>query len=221
MFIVVDGIDGAGKTTLVRQLAEFLSEFEPTTTKEPTAQSKWGRELRQSAKFGRLPKAMELEYFHKDRLFHIETVILPAIRAGHVVISDRYVDSTLAFQADGPADADRLYRLFAPEILTPDLSFILVCPVSVGLARIQANRGTLSTFEKVSTLERARSIYESRSGRNYAFLDASGSIERTFTQAISEISSRFPEIFKDCSDAHQGVTRLPPLTANLKAASNC
>lgn len=220
MFIVVDGIDGAGKTTLVRQLGAFLSKFDPKITKEPTDLSTWGRQLRQSAKLGRLPKSTEIEFFHKDRLFHIETVILPALRTGRVVISDRYVDSTLAFQADGPADARRMYESFASQILIPDLSFILCCPVSIGLERIQKTRDALTTFEKLSTLERARLIYESRTGKNYALLDASGSVEHTFNQAIFEFCERFPQFPDQKKLTSEDLAQVAEPPSSLKVASN-
>ena len=82
MFIVVDGIDGAGKSTLVLQLAELLGSINPEVTKEPTDHSKWGKRLRAAAVEGRLPHDKELEYFRKDRLHHIDRVIKPALEKG-------------------------------------------------------------------------------------------------------------------------------------------
>ncbi len=197
MFIAVDGIDGAGKTTLVSQLSNLLGiQFQPLITKEPTNLSKWGQRLRESAKTGRLPKPVEIEYFHKDRLFHIKNVIRPAILQNRVVLTDRYVDSTLAFQCETIAEADRLYGVFKDEILIPDITFILKCPVEIGLDRIARNRPDRTKFENQDTLELARSIYESRKGEHYAFLDASGSIESTFNQAVFELIRRTPTLLR-------------------------
>lgn len=194
MFIAVDGIDGAGKTTLVRQLVERLKMFDPVATKEPTDKSHWGQKLREAARNGRLPRDEEIEYFHKDRLHHIANVIGPALAAGKTVISDRYVDSTLAFQADSPEQADELYETFLPEILVPDITFILDCPVEIGLRRIRRDRPSLTEYEKREVLERARAIYESRSGEHYVHLDASGDPNSTFEQAWDQLFRRFRKV---------------------------
>lgn len=198
MFIAVDGIDGAGKTTLVRQLIACLRAFDPMETKEPTDQSHWGQKLRTAARNGRLPRDKEIEYFHRDRLHHIRTVIRPALNAGKTVITDRYVDSTLAFQADSPEQAEELYERFLPEILVPDITFILDCPVEIGMARIKRDRPAFSEYEKREVLERARTIYESRTGDHYVHLDASGDPEATLRQAIEHLKARFRQISQAC-----------------------
>lgn len=185
VFIAVDGIDGAGKTTLVSQLARLLDAFDPLVTKEPTDQSHWGQTLREAAQNGRLPRDKEIEYFHRDRLHHIDTVILPALQKGRAVITDRYVDSLLAFQTDSPEEASELYERMLPEILVPDITFILDCPVEKGLDRIARGRPAFSQYEKREVLERASRIYESRTGENYAHLNASGTIENTLRQAFN------------------------------------
>lgn len=193
MFLAVDGVDGAGKTTLVRQLAELLGPFDPIITKEPTDLSHWGQLLREAAVTGRLSHEKELEYFHKDRIHHIEHVILPNLKRGKVVISDRYVDSTLAFQAQTPEEADVLYTRFVDDILVPDVSFILMCPVDLGLRRIKERNGKkgFSVYEKHEILTRAQKIYESREGDNYELIDASGTIENTFDQAVRALERRY------------------------------
>src|SRR5690242_967775 len=155
MFIAVDGIDGAGKTTLVRQLVSRLKAFDPLSTKEPTDQSHWGQRLRAAAQTGRLPRDKEIKYFHRDRVHHIQSVIRPALEAGRTVICDRYVDSTLAFQTDSPVQADELYEQFASEILTPDITFILDCTVEIGLDRIRRSRLAFTEYERREVLERA------------------------------------------------------------------
>jgi dTMP kinase len=194
MFIAVDGIDGSGKTTLVAALADWLKPLAPVATKEPTNASVWGRRLRDSAVSGRLPKATEIEYFHRDRLQHLADVIRPALAVGRPVITDRYIDSLLAFQAEDPVDAERLYQRFVGEILLPDVTCILDCPVAVGLSRIATNRGARSTFETDDFLERARRIYESRRGGHYAHLQAAGTPAETFVAARNVILARVPEL---------------------------
>jgi len=191
MFIAVDGIDGAGKTTLVRLLAEALSPLSVITTKEPTDNSKWGQRLRKAAVEGRLPPDKELEYFRKDREHHIDNIIKPALASGSIVITDRYVDSTLAFQAQTPEEADSLYERIVDDIVIPDITFILLCDVEIGLQRVRTRDGdNLTQFENVKVLDRAEKIYASREGDNYALINASISPDNTFQQAITAIKER-------------------------------
>lgn len=196
MFIAVDGIDGAGKTTLVRRIATYLKDrgCNPLVTKEPTGESHWGRELRRAAKEGRLTTEQEVHYFHEDRKHHIKTEILPALDSGRIVITDRYVDSTLAYQAKSTQEADRLYRRFLEDgVLVPDVTFILCCEVEIGLRRIaMRGNGDKSTFETTDTLNRAKEIFESRTGQNYVQIDANRDADTTFRQVMDVLSTRFP-----------------------------
>jgi len=196
IFIAIDGIDGSGKTTLSMNLCALLVDYEAEPTKEPTADSEWGRRLRQSAVEGRLPRETEIEYFHKDRIHHIENCIRPLMQEGRVVICDRYVDSTLAFQARDEIEAEAMYNSFAADILIPDLTFILRCPVQTGLQRIHDNRPEKSTFEEVGTLEHAHRIYESRvaKGGRYVGIDANGSVLDTAVQAVKALIAHFPHL---------------------------
>ncbi len=209
IFIAVDGIDGSGKTTLCGELFAILAPFDPIIRKEPTSDSEWGRKLRAAASSGRLPSAVELDYFHRDRLHHIENFILPHLRDGKAVICDRYVDSTLAFQADTPDQADVLYERMKNEILTPDLTFILRCPVEVGLERIQRNRPEKSQYETVETLSKAAAIYESRENSHYRHLDASSTPANTLREAVECLKERFPDL-STVFDAH--LSRICPIS---------
>ena len=206
MFIAVDGIDGAGKTTLVRRLKKSFADLDPLVTKEPTDKSEWGKALRDSAVRGRMPRDQEIEFFHKDRVHHLDTEIRPALAAGRLVICDRYVDSTLAFQGESPADAERLYSSFAKDIAIPAVTFILDCPVRTGLSRIRNARSRLSTFEDTNTLERAYEIYKSRRGSHYVHIDASKSIQHTFQQVCTSLKARFPQLrpyLNGCDEASE------------------
>lgn len=212
MFIAVDGIDGSGKTTLVRHLVELFHCWDPYVTKEPTDNSKWGRILRDSAQKGRLSRELELDYFCKDRQLHIKNEILPALGDEKVVITDRYVDSTLAFQCSSPDEADELYEDLVSEILVPDITFILDCTVEIGLARIKKRDGDkLSAFETQRTLETAKSIYESRNAGHYEHLDATKSSENTFHQAIEAIQRRSLEWRERLEQVDNSLCKIPSI----------
>ncbi len=191
MFIAVDGIDGAGKTTLAFLLKDYLEDLAPVVTKEPTIDSPYAPQIEKLVSERRLTCQEEIALFHNDRLWHLEHRIYPALQKGHLVICDRYVDSTLAFQCDSPKDADELYTVFEPDILVPDVTFILQCPVDIGLSRLRQREGSnLSQFETVETLEHAKTIYDSRRGPNYHFIDASHSVQSTFDWAVAELRAR-------------------------------
>src|SRR4051794_35061604 len=106
IFIVVDGIDGAGKTTQVQLIGDALEAAGEVVvrSKEPT-NGPWGQKLRASAANGRLPLDAELRAFVEDRKEHVASVIRPAMDDGKIVIVDRYFYSTIAYQGSRGADA--------------------------------------------------------------------------------------------------------------------
>lgn len=160
-FIVAfEGIDGSGKTTHSRLLAEWLIEQgrDVVVEHEPT-QGPWGRKLRESGSTGRLSPEKELEYFIEDRKQHVQEVILPAISQGKVVILDRYYFSNMAYQGTRGLDIDEIRRsneAFAPR---PDLLIILDIEVDKALQRIGARGDIANEFEKKENLEQCRSIF--------------------------------------------------------------
>ncbi|MFZ1988359.1 MAG: dTMP kinase [Alphaproteobacteria bacterium] len=194
MFVVIEGIDGSGKSTLAKALADRLGPSRVVLTREPTDLSPWGKRLREAAIKGRLEREDEIEHFHRDRVHHLQTLIRPALAQGKVVITDRYVDSTLAYQAKDIADADELFAKMAPELDTPDLVIVLDLPVEMALKRIGKGRGEKTQFELKETLERARALYDSRKGPQYHHLDASKPFNEVVTAALALIkaSPKFP-----------------------------
>jgi len=158
--VVIEGIDGAGKSTQARVLGEQLTArgHRVVLTREPTM-GKWGKLLRESAETGRLSIEEEVEMFLKDRREHVEELILPRLREGCVVIVDRYYFSTAAYQGARGVDPQELLRRneeFAPE---PDLLVLFDLPVEDGLARVRARGDRANLFEQTEALRRAREIF--------------------------------------------------------------
>ena len=139
--ITVEGIDGAGKSTQVERLAALLiaAGHRLISTREPGATA-LGRELRRMV-LGRelaLSADAELFLFLADRAEHVASVIRPALRKGAIVLCDRFLDSTIAYQGYGrQQDLERIQRWDAEsrDGLEPDLTLLLDCPVELGAER--------------------------------------------------------------------------------------
>ncbi len=153
MFITFEGIDGSGKTTQARLLAETLREAgrEVVLTREPGG-SPGAEEIRALLLEGepeRWSAETELLLFTAARRDHLERLIEPALAAGEVVISDRFADSTRVYQGtrsgDLRASVDVLHRLMIGR--EPDLTFIIDMDPEVGLARARSRGGGEARFE--------------------------------------------------------------------------
>ena len=147
-FIVLDGIDGCGKSTQIRHLAQWLpvSGLMPSTaglicTREPggTPLGQSIRDLLLHTEADQVPSVTaELLLYAADRAQHVDTVIRPALQRGDWVLSDRFAGSTLAYQGYGRGlDHQLIMRLesIATTGLMPDLTACLMVPVEVSLQR--------------------------------------------------------------------------------------
>jgi dTMP kinase len=187
LFIVIEGIDGTGKSTQAARLAEWFSEQgrEVVLSREPTA-GPWGQRVRESAATGRLSPEEELEYFLNDRRQHVEELIEPSLAAGKVVILDRYYFSTMAYQGlrgFDPLEIRRKNEAFAPR---PDLLLILDLEVDAALERIGARGDMANEFEQRGNLERCQEIFLSLSGESFVrVVDSHGTLDEV-SQRIRE-----------------------------------
>lgn len=158
--LVLEGIDGAGKSTLARRLAEQIRAGgrECVVSREPT-DGPHGTALRRSAISGRLSLADELELFLKDRAEHVEALIRPALLRGDVVILDRYYLSTAAYQGARGVDPTEIIarnEAFAP---APDLVLLLDLDPRGGMSRIVSRGDQPDAFEALNYLAKVREIF--------------------------------------------------------------
>ncbi|MEO8616443.1 MAG: dTMP kinase [Luteolibacter sp.] len=192
LFIVIEGIDGTGKSTQVRRLGEwFLSEGrEVVLSREPT-DGPWGKKLRESASTGRLSPEDELQYFLNDRRQHVEELIAPSLAAGKVVILDRYYFSSMAYQgARGfdPIEIRRRNEEFAP---LPDLLLILDLDVDTAHARIGVRGDTANEFEKRENLTRCREIFLSLMDEPFVrVIDSDGTLDDVAARVREVVTAR-------------------------------
>jgi dTMP kinase len=148
MFITLEGPEGSGKTTQIAPLAEFLRGlgYEVLVTREPggTPISEQVRAVIMEMKNQSMSPRAEILLFCAARAQLVEEVIRPALLRGVVVISDRYGDSTLAYQGYGHGldlDALRQILIFATGGLTPDLTLLLDVDPALGLDRRRSGKG--------------------------------------------------------------------------------
>jgi len=186
MFIVIEGIDGTGKSTQAKRLAEYFREQgrEVTLSREPT-DGVWGTLLRNSASTGRWSPQEELDAFLKDRQEHVTETIKPALAAGHVVILDRYYFSTMAYQGARGFDPQQIRaanEVFAP---VPDLLLILDLDLDTALSRIGKRGDIANEFEQRSNLERCRDIFLSLKDEPFVrMIPSSGSLDEVFAGIV-------------------------------------
>ena len=190
LLIVVEGIDGAGKSTLAESLHKHFAATEAgaIASKEPT-QGKWGTILRETAHTGRLPADLELDLLMKDRAEHVEQLIGPALSAGKSVILDRYYFSSAAYQGAAGLNPEAILeinRAFAPE---PDVLILLDLDPATGLDRIRTRGDVANAFEREDTLSVARQIFLDSMPEQPAgvVIDARKPAAEVFSEALGAI----------------------------------
>lgn len=199
LLVAFEGGEGSGKTTQARLLAIWLREqgFDVVATHEPGA-TKMGMRLRalllDTAHTGLSPRAETLMYA-ADRAEHVESVIGPALERGAVVVTDRYVDSSIAYQGWGrnqPAQEVAGLNGWATGDLTPDLTVLLDLAPEEGLGRRARSADRLEA-EPANFHERVRrgflSLAESDPAR-YLVLDATqppGDLSRAIQDRVRDL----------------------------------
>lgn len=189
--VVIEGIDGAGKTTQARMLEAMLIEegHGITSTFEPSDRSvgQWLRAQLHSGAVG-LDELTRCYLFAADRAQHLDQVILPALERGEVVICDRYLLSTFAYQRSDPDTKLSLRRLIdIHDFPAPRLTLWLQIDPQVAIQRLDT-RGSKSVYEKASRLERIAANYAELAihpllaHHNIVPIDASGTKDETFAQ---------------------------------------
>lgn len=183
-FVTFEGLDGAGKTTQVRAVAEALAArgVEVATTREPGG-TRLGERLR-GILLGdeRIIPDAELLLLFAARADHVETRIRPALGRGEWVLCDRFTDASYAYQGGGrgiPAERISALESWVQRELRPDLTIFLDLPVEASLARIAGGlfRETRDRFERerLEFFERVREAYLERCRRRpdrYRVVDA-------------------------------------------------
>ncbi|HBT81187.1 dTMP kinase [Candidatus Giovannonibacteria bacterium RIFCSPHIGHO2_01_FULL_48_47] len=185
-FIVFEGLDGSGHSTQADLLKNFLEKRgrKILLTKEPTLDSAAGRKIRKTLehKIKLNPKELQ-DLFTKDRAQHLKKTILPALKRGQFVISDRYFFSTFAFGAASGVNLPYLIRQ-NKKFLHPDITFILDVKPQTSIFRIEKRGKPKELFEKIEKLSKVREVYRSfpKKFKNVYMINGEKSIGEVFKQ---------------------------------------
>ena len=150
-FITLEGVDGAGKTTHIEFIKNYLSDLNINyvMTREPGGTA-LGEKLRDILLHDEMNPQTETMLMFAARNEHIDKVIRPNLMKGVVVISDRFTDATYAYQAGGKGVKDEkidILKKWVQEDLRPDLTFLFDLPVEVSIERLNQTR-KLDKFER-------------------------------------------------------------------------
>jgi len=158
IFICIEGIDASGKSTQARWLVKNLRRrgFDAIYTTEPS-KSEVGSFIRRCIlqRKKRVPAVVEALLFAIDRIDHVESKIEPALESGKIVVSDRYVYSSLAYQGAAGLDVDWIQKINRMA-LPPDLAICIDVPPEVVVKRMRRRR---SVMETLKNQRRVREIY--------------------------------------------------------------
>jgi len=200
-FIVFEGIDGCGKSTQLKLISSYLFESDKSNhiflTREPTAISKYGDEVRRLLKESSdikkdLKKFTSL--YIKDRKFHVKKQILPMLKQGVIVLCDRYKYSTFAYQLAQGADLNYLLKQHE-NLIKPDLTIILDITAEEAMKRISKNTTSRDVFEKKQFLEKVRENYlkmpDIFKDENIVIINGKGEKEEVFKKIKEKVNKLF------------------------------
>jgi len=209
-FITFEGVEGCGKTTQIRLLAEHLitQGFSTTLTREPggCAIADKIRAILLDADNRDMSPMTELMLYAAARAQHVSDVIVPALDAGNVLLCDRFCDATLAYQSFGRGIDRRIIDILnshACQGVAPDLTVLIDCDPSVGLARarlrIESSSGPREErfeLEELSFHNRVREGYRQlalEQSSRFIVIEGDGSLEDISKTIAVEVLARIPE----------------------------
>lgn len=206
ILITLEGIDGSGKSTVAWQLSKRLEESFPhrklILTSEPT-EGGAGKLLRESLPgkpperdmdVSRTRRMEELLLFMADHADHLSRIVIPSLKQGAIVISDRYADSTAAYQGVTlrdivPDPVAWIRELYQPWNLVPDQTLLFLLDPSLAMARISSRQGR-EKFEQVEFLRLVdanfRALAELEPAR-FRVVDGSRSVPEVAEEALSHL----------------------------------
>jgi len=204
LFVSLEGIEGTGKSTQAKLLAEYLSKkgYETVLTEEPggTPISRQIRKILLSTKHDKMDYLTELLLYNAARIQHIKEKIIPALNSGKIVITDRFSDSTVAYQGYGRGInlklIDSLDKI-ATGGIRPDITLLLDLDVETGLMRNKKiNKRDRLELEDIEFHEKVRDGFLKLAAKEIGrikLIKASGSIDAIHREIVGIINKIFVE----------------------------
>ena len=196
MLIAFEGLDGSGKTTQARLLFEKLSEsYSCILTKEPTDGpiGLFARDnLKSSTNKDTMENTLLMEaFFIADRIDHVNTVVKPGLESGKVVITDRYILSTIAYGGVVGIDTNWLAEL-NKSFPVPDITFLMDLDTQAAMERLKSRSNKPQIFENKEFLRVARYIYknEAQKFKNSYVIDADRSQETIAAEILGIVTEQ-------------------------------
>ncbi len=200
MFVTFEGIEGCGKTTQAKLLYEALVDrgYSVVFTREPggTPAAEELRSFLLKPREERFPPFAELSVYEAARAFHVENLIKPSLKEGAVVICDRFIDSTLAYQGYGRGiDLSLVERLNreATGGLKPDLTVLIDLPVEEAFKRISERRKDRMESESLKFHQSVREGFleiARREPERFLIVDGMREVEELHTLILGEVLGR-------------------------------
>lgn len=196
--MTLEGVDGCGKSTQLSRLTKYLEEkgLDVLLTREPggCAISEQVREMLLSPENKEMSAETEMLLYAAARTQHITEKILPALEAGKVVLCDRYLDSSIAYQGYGRQLGEERVRQanwYAQERCMPDATFLLLLEVERSFERIQKGRDHTDRLE-----QEGRNFFErvdfgfhalAQKEERVRIIDASGNVEQVWAELREKV----------------------------------
>ena len=190
-FICVEGLDGCGKTTQTKLLVRRLrrKRYAAIYTAEPS-RGKIGKFIKRHCLHGekRVSSIIEALLFAADRFEHVEDVIVPAIGKGKIVVSDRYVYSSLAYQGAAGLDSEWIAKV-NEHAIHPDLAFFIDVKPEVVVKRLKPKK---SVMENLQTQQKVREVYmKFVENGELVKIDGNGSVQEVAESILKAVLKGF------------------------------
>jgi dTMP kinase len=196
VFICIEGLDGCGKTTQAKLLTKKLRKSHNAVYTAEPSRGKIGTYIRERCLYGekRLSSVIEALLFAADRIEHVENEVLPALNQGKLVISDRYLYSSLAYQGAAGLSLEWIEKI-NEHALKPDLAIFIDVDPKTAMRRLKLKK---SVMENMETQQKVRDVYLKFVAKGELVRLDGDRTKDEVAEALSNMVLKFLETFKPC-----------------------
>jgi dTMP kinase len=193
-FICIEGLDGCGKTTQAKLLVKKMRKSQNAVYTAEPSHGKIGAFIRKSCLYGekRLSSVVEALLFAADRLEHVENEVLPALNQGRLVVSDRYIYSSLAYQGAAGLSLEWIEKI-NEHALRPDFAIFIDVDPKIVMQRLKPNK---SVMENLETQRKVREVYLKYVAKGELTRIDGDKPQKEVAEAVSAVVLKFLKNFK-------------------------